>query len=262
MIQGLVSVVMLTKDPLQEYTQKAIKCLQASTVDYELILINRNKKWSVGTATNQGLEAAIGDRILLLCDDCFVEPDTLEQLRDELRLKDVGMVGPSLHQPGSQDQAAGLALLYRENGKQRSIRSLNDDIYYPDDMKFLSGACLMFRRSVLDEIGGYAPDCKLGGGDLDYCFRTRIAGYTLRLVESTSAVHLVGSTRKQHDDKAVMEVEGMNWLMNRWRGTEYVEVTGSRKETLDHWIGVGKIGRDTKDRLLKLLEQEAPDGSD
>lgn len=270
MIQGLVSVIMLTKDPLQEYTQKAIEHLQASTIDYELILINRNTKWSVGTATNQGLEAAIGDRILLLCDDCFVEPDTLEQLRDELRLQDVGMVGPSLRYPSGVEQAAGLVMLYRKKGALNSIRSVTDAPYNPDDMGFLSGACMMFRRSVVNDLGGYATDCSLVGGDLDFCWRARGAGYTLRLVEDASAVHLVGSTRRRNHNADEKEAEGMDWLLKRWQhNPEYIQ-TYADTEAIDYFFSVGDgVGKETRDRLVAmldidpdtLLEQEAPDGS-
>ena len=44
----------------------------------------------------------------------------------------------------------------------------------------VTGACLMTRRSVFDEVGGFAPSTWVGYSDVDYCLRLRQIG--LRIV--------------------------------------------------------------------------------
>lgn len=263
MLSNYTSVLMITKDPLQDYTQKAIKHLQASTIDYELILINRNKNWTTGSVINQALAAALGDRILILCDDCFVEPDTLEKLRDALRMKDVGIAGPSLLWPDGQSQQAGLSMVYAiintPGKKQRiAIRSVvsNHD-FTPLNMGFISGACMMFRRSVLDDIGGYDPTCVLGGGDLDFCWRAQDAGYTITLVEDTNAVHQSGTTRLKRLDNDGLEVDAMEWLLRKWQKTRYID-TVQDEDTVKYTISTGILSDDTRIILDDLLSQEVP----
>ncbi len=261
MFNNYTSVIMITKDPLQEYTQRAIRHLQASTAEYELILLNRNRSWTTGNIINQALEAALGDRILILCDDCFIDPDTIEKLRNALRMQDVGIAGPSLLWPDGQKQQAGLSLLYAivttPGERQRvAIRSVvNDSDFTPDNMGFVSGACLMFRRSVLDDIGGYDPTCILGGGDLDFCWRAQEAGYTIALVEDTIAVHQSGTTRSRMSDNAQLEVDGMEWLLKKWQKTKYVD-TVRDGDTVKYTITTGVISDDTRAILDDLLKNE------
>ena len=238
MLNDYVSVIMSTRDPLQERTQKAILHLQRSTQPYELILLNRNRSWRTGEIINQGIHASVGDHIMFLCDDCFVEPTTLEEMKKVLQNKEVAIVGPVLTYPDGSPQSAGtsVCVVVEEGDGPPSVRIIfiADPITLQsidaNNMGYLTGACMMTRRDVIEDIGGYDPTCKLGGGDIDFCFRARGLGYRIVLAEDAHAVHISGATRGQMKSAGKDEVEGMGWFLSRWGNSEFVskEVSGSR----------------------------------
>ena len=197
----LISVIVSTKNPGQSFTQNCLQHLAQSTVDYELILINRKKDWSIGSVVNQGIRAASGNYIAFLCDDCFLEPDALKRMQNELQDSKIGVVGALLRYPNGLIQHAGADFsMYSENGETTVIgthRLHNEPftmhIPFSDDPTYVTGALMMTRRDVIDTIGGYGP-YTLGWGDTDFCLRARQRGYRIKFCSTARAEHLTGST--------------------------------------------------------------------
>jgi hypothetical protein len=68
----------------------------------------------------------------------------------------------------------------------------------PVDVDWLSGACLMTRRDVFDEVGGFDESFFMYWEDADYCRRVAEAGFR-RVYVPTPPVRHVGGASAQHD---------------------------------------------------------------
>jgi N-acetylglucosaminyl-diphospho-decaprenol L-rhamnosyltransferase len=64
----------------------------------------------------------------------------------------------------------------------------------PGTVEWVSGACVLARRSVLEELGGWDEGFFLYGEDVDLCRRVWRAGYTVRFEPSARAVHIGGAS--------------------------------------------------------------------
>ena len=65
------------------------------------------------------------------------------------------------------------------------------------DYSAVTAACLMMRRQVFDEQGGFAEDFSIGFNDTDLCLRLLGAGYRILYDGATLLYHYESATRSQ-----------------------------------------------------------------
>jgi GT2 family glycosyltransferase len=149
---------------------------------------------------NLGLTQCSGEYVLLLNNDTIVAPDFLEPLCDYFeKNRQVGVIqgkmilpryGNTLDVCGSFLTALGLPYHYgyfKHDGPnyQRSYPVFSG-----------KGACLMFRRDIIERVGGFLFDedffCYYE--ESDFCHRSWLAGYEVHFVPSPPIQHLMGAT--------------------------------------------------------------------
>lgn len=145
-----------------------------------------------GEGSNQGLEIAFeGNDIFFLNNDTIVTPNAVFWLRMALYDSDSDYVaaGCCTNYEGSKQPPIQMFDTLQEYLRFADINNvLMDDPY--DERKWLSGFALAFRRTVLDEIGGF--DLRYGMGyfeDTDLCERARRAGCVLRMCKNSYIYH-------------------------------------------------------------------------
>jgi len=67
----------------------------------------------------------------------------------------------------------------------------------PGDLKWVSGACLMTRSSLWKELGGLDDRFFAHMEEIDFCWRARLAGYSIHCVTDSVVWHLGGGTLPQ-----------------------------------------------------------------
>ncbi|MCK4577738.1 MAG: glycosyltransferase [Candidatus Marinimicrobia bacterium] len=163
-------------------------------------------------ALNQGLRVAAGDYILSLNPDTIVEESTLQVLADYLEADpEVGLVGPKiLNSDGTFQSAAkrsfptpwvaltrflGLAYLFPRSRwfGRYALAYLSPDETHEVDA--VSGSCMCFPARLLNDVGYMDEDFRLGGDDLDYCYRVHLAGYKVHYLHATQIIHYKGMSR-------------------------------------------------------------------
>ena len=124
---------------------------------------------------------------LLFLDDNVeaIGPDWLTIMAEHVQRTETGAVGPRLVNPGGTIEHAGLVL--GVNGiAQSAFRGfpaehpgVNRQLRMTRNYSAVSGACLLMRREVFQQIGGF--DEKLSGAlaDVDLCLKMRRAGYLI-----------------------------------------------------------------------------------
>lgn len=133
---------------------------------------------------NLGAEEAAGDVLLFLNDDMeIISADWLDLLMEKVRLSYVGAVGAKLLYPGTDIiQHAGITNL--RVGPAHKLQYLSDaEEYYfgknrgVHNVLAVTGACLLVRRKVFEQAGGFAEELAVAFNDVDLCYTIHELGY-------------------------------------------------------------------------------------
>jgi len=138
---------------------------------------------------NMGVNKSTGNLLLFLNDDMeIVDPLWLDKMIDKAIIDYAGAVGAKLiYPPGcfeSDDiiQHAGITNLRIGPAHKLQFMRDNEDIYfgrnrYCHDMMGVTGACLLLRRNVFEEVGGFDENLAVAFNDVDLCYKIYEAGY-------------------------------------------------------------------------------------
>jgi GT2 family glycosyltransferase len=149
------------------------------------------------TACNQGARAVSSQYVLFLNNDTEVQPGWLEPLIETPDSDpEIGAVGSRLLYPDGRLQHAGVVVI-----SQKDVCSLlprhvfmgEDPLSVPVDhpmfFQALTAACLMFRKSVFDDLGGFDEAYWNGCEDVDLCFKLHQAGKKMVYQPKSVVIH-------------------------------------------------------------------------
>lgn len=80
------------------------------------------------------------------------------------------------------------------------------------EVEVFSGACVMLRKKVLDDVGLLDENIKFGPDDHDLSYRMRKRGWKIYYLPMAKVVHLFGQTRKVNPETYLEEVRGIFYL--------------------------------------------------
>jgi len=133
---------------------------------------------------NLGAENATGELLLFLNDDMeIIQPEWLDMMAEKAMLPYAGAVGAKLLYPDSDIiQHAGVTNL--RVGPAHKLQYLSDkEVHYygmnrgVHNMLAVTGACLMVRRQVFWEAGGFCGELAVAFNDVDLCYTIYEKGY-------------------------------------------------------------------------------------
>jgi GT2 family glycosyltransferase len=181
--------------------ERALASLRAQTIPAEIIVVENESagdphplasrfpevRWihnrrneGFCAANNRGIEAARGEFVALLNNDAEAGPGWLEALRACFRSDDVGMAASKvlLHSdPCIIDKAAHLIYPDGQNRGRGSGEPDRGQFDRQEDVLWPDGCAAMYRKSMLDRIGGFDADLFAYGDDAELGLRARIAGW-------------------------------------------------------------------------------------
>ena len=177
-----------------------------------LIRSPRNGGFAYGN--NQALPRTRGAAVLLLNPDTVLPPGGIAQLLATLSAHpEAGVIGPKLLKPDGSMHLAGrrsfptpAIAFYRLSGLSRlfphSPRFGRYNLTFADpdraiEVDSVCGACLLVRRTVVERVGLLDERFFMYGEDLDWCLRTRQAGWKVRYEPSVVVQHQHGAASRQ-----------------------------------------------------------------
>ena len=186
-----------------------------------VILKENRANLGFAKAVNIGIKAARGRLVLLLNPDTVVLNNAVEKMAEYLRShKDIGIVGPKLLNPDGTVQLScrsfpswinavynRYSLMTRLFPKNKySARYLYSDWKHdePRQVDWLSGACLMLKREMLDEIGLFDEGFFMYCEDVDICYRAQKKGWKSVYYPFAEIVHYIGSVKKRISIKLII----------------------------------------------------------
>ncbi len=176
-------------------------------------LIRNNSNIGFARAVNQAMRKANGKYLCILNPDAVVKDDTVQVMADYMEANpDVGVTGCKVLNPDGSFQLAsrrtfprpgvavprllGLHILFPRNKlfSKYNLTHLDDDSIHEVDA--VSGACMMFKKSLVSKIGGFDERFFMYFEDTDFCQRAKQAGYRVIYHPGTQIIHYKGESRK------------------------------------------------------------------
>jgi len=238
---GLASVIIPTYNNLA-LTRSCLKSIQEHTSPgaYEIIVVDNgstdgtpeflremarlglvrvllnNQNLGFGKACNQGAHAARGEFLLFLNNDTVVTPGWLEELvRGARENAQVAAVGAKLLYPDDTVQHAGVSI-----GDERKLFHIYKHFHkdHPAVNKertfqCLTAACLLVKRRLFFQVGGFNEEFENGYEDVDLCLNLVHQGFRLLYNPRAVVYHLESKTPGRFD----REAENSRLLVTRWR---------------------------------------------
>jgi hypothetical protein len=186
----------------------------------QLIVNERNVGFAV--ANNQAFRQARGEFSLLLNSDTRATPGSIAALVDFLRSHPrAGIAGPRLlNADGTfQGSAANFPTPTREallllGDVARRLRGSTFPYHplpadrAPRQVDWVSGACLLVRRAVIDHIGDLDTEYFMYTEEADWCCRARQAGWQTWWLLEPAVYHLNGATAQQTYSRKRRQIYG------------------------------------------------------
>lgn len=252
-----ISIVIPNKDHIDDLRRCVNSILEKSTYDnYELIIVENNskqettfeyykqisdnpkikvvtysmsdgEKFNYSKVNNFGASQASGEYILLLNNDTeVITVNWMEELLMYAQRSDVACVGAKLYYPNKTIQHAGVVLAlgaHRTAGHSHYMQHRENLGYmgrlcYTQDVSAVTGACLLVKKSIFEELGGLGEDFAISLNDVDFCLKAREKGYLNVFTPFAELYHYESASRGSDlvGDNAQRYNEESEYFRNKW----------------------------------------------
>ena len=230
--QPWVTIIIPNKDHLSDLKRCIDSVIEKSTYEnYDIIVVENNStskeifdyyeeikthprirvvtydeggEFNYSRINNFGARFAKGEYLILLNNDTevitvnWIEEMLMYGLRD-----DVGAVGAKLYYENKTIQHAGIVLglgVHRTAGHSHHKVAMENVGYmgrlcYAQDVSAVTGACMMVKKSLYDELGGLSEEFAVALNDVDFCLRIREKGYLIVFTPFAELYHYESVSR-------------------------------------------------------------------
>ena len=193
------------------------RVLAESGLPARFLATGRNRGY--GGGANFGIAASDSELVLVSNSDLEVQPGAVAALVAALDAEpDVAIVGPRLLDPdgslypsarsfpalGDALGHAFLGLVAPRNRWSARYKLLGWDHAVRSDVDWVSGACFLARREVLDRLGGFDESYFMYSEDVDLCWRAWRAGWRVAYEPSAAVVHTQGVSADQRPYRMIV----------------------------------------------------------
>lgn len=198
--------------------------------DNRIVYIYNNENIGFGRANNKGLEIAKGRNIFFLNSDTFLVNNAVKILSDYLdKHSEVGACGGNLYsrkyvpvhsfKRNLPSVFSELDVLFA--GILSVVYGHNREFNYkgePMSIGYITGADLMVKHDLLNEVGGFNVQFFMYYEDTELCYRIKRSGYLLMSIPNAKILHFEGGSftdmrKRLSESKARMSIESRDLYM-------------------------------------------------
>ena len=175
---------------------------------------------------NFAAKKANGEYLLLLNNDTqVIDPDFLVSMVGYARRSDVGAVGAKLLYEDDTVQHAGVIVGVEGVAFHQFLEYPEHDPGYmgrasfSQDLSAVTGACLLIRKKVYEEVGGMDEHLAVSYNDVDLCLKLREAGYLVVYDAFAHLYHYESRSRGYEDSpqKQARLAREAEYMKNKWK---------------------------------------------
>ena len=170
-------------------------------------LVRNQARKGFSANVNEGIRRSGAELILTLNPDTVIDPAAIAELLAQMRSHpQAGVLAPALYYPDGRLQPSRrrfptfrstiarrtpLRRWLRESSSNRDHLMMDEDQApaIPQPIDWALGACLMLRRTALDEVGLFDERYPLYVEDIDLCYRMHQRGWEVVYVPSARVEH-------------------------------------------------------------------------
>ena len=242
---------------------------ELESVHENLRVVTWEKEFNYSAINNFGARYATGEYLLFLNNDVTViTPDWLEEMLGVCQRKEVGAVGVKLFYPDGTIQHAGCVVGLGGVAGHLFVDMPGDRTGYLhkasllQDLSAVTAACMMMKKAVFWEAGGFTEKLAVAFNDVDLCLKVREKGWLIVYDPYVQLYHMESKSRGAEDDKQKVrrfqtEIEYMrsHWLKILKGGDPYY----NKNLSLTKWnYSLRPLGTEKQTRK----QYEKSDGSD
>jgi GT2 family glycosyltransferase len=165
---------------------------------FHVKLIRNRENRGFCAANNQGFAASDSELVALLNNDAEAESDWLAKLSTAFaERRDVGMAASKIlvHEDPRRIDKAGHLIYPDGQNRGRGSGELDEGQYnHVEEVLWPDGCAAMYRRAMLDQIGGFDEDFFAYADDAELGLRARIAGWKCLYIPDAVVRHHRGAT--------------------------------------------------------------------
>ena len=240
--EPLISIVIPNKDHVEDLRRCITSIEKKSTwKNYEIVVVENNSVeqsirdyykelerdpkvkivtyeggFNYSSINNVGVKETKGEYLLFLNNDTeVISPDWMEQLLMYAQRKDVGAVGAKLYYADNTIQHAGVVIglgAHRSAGHThykmpREHLGYMGRLCYAQDVTAVTGACLMVKKSIYEEVDGLDESFTISLNDVDLCLKIREKGYLNIFTPFAELYHYESKTRGMEEGEKLRRYE-------------------------------------------------------
>lgn len=251
-----ISIVIANKDHLEDLKRCITFIREKSTYEnYEIIVVENGSEtkeifdyyeklkddpqikvvtytekgsFNYSKVNNFGVKEASGDYILLLNNDTqVITVNWMEELLMYAQREDVGAVGAKLYYGNKTIQHAGVVLQlgahrtagHSHYGQHRDNLGYMGRLCYAQDVSAVTGACLLVKKKLFEEVGGLDESFAISLNDVDFCLKLREKGLLNVFTPFAELYHFESVSRGLDDqgEKAARYNDESERFREKWK---------------------------------------------
>ncbi len=254
-----ISIVIANKDHAEDLKRCISSIIEKSTYEnYEIIVVENNSAseeifayykeleeieqvkvvtykassenvgFNYSAVNNFGVSHATGDYILLLNNDTqVITVNWMEELLMYAQREDVGAVGGKLYYENKTIQHAGVVLAlgahrtagHSHYGQHRENLGYMGRLCYAQNVSAVTGACLLVKKALFDEVNGLDEGFAISLNDVDFCLKLREMGLLNVFTPFAELYHYESISRglDNEGEKAKRYEQESEKFRNKWK---------------------------------------------
>lgn len=219
-----IEIVIVENNSKSKETFEYYQLLEESHTNVKVVNWG-NGEFNYSAINNFGVKYANGEYILLLNNDTkLINPNSIQEMLGVCMRDDVGAVGAKLLYSDNSVQHAGIVVGLAGSAGHVFLRIPKDDPGYfmrtiiNCNYSAVTAACMMTKKSLYEQVGGFSEEFKVAFNDVDYCLKLRNLNKAIVFTPYSLWYHYESVSRQYETDmKRIKRFDSeVRLFQNKW----------------------------------------------